>query len=74
MKRRLNRKTQILTNVGKKRNEEEGGQIMNVTNGARGLDSTDQKKNEDSMYFLDQEMSILFEHVDGKMKNYSGSW
>ena len=32
------------------------------------------RKNEDSMYFLDQEMSILFEHVDGKLKNYSGSW
>ena len=29
---------------GKKRNEEEGGQIMNVTKGARGLDSTGQKK------------------------------
>ena len=40
----------------------------------QGVWSPQVRRNEDSTYFLDQEMSILFEHADGKLKNYSGSW
>lgn len=40
---------------GKKGKEEEGGQIMNVANGARVWIPLVLGMNEDSMYFVDQE-------------------